>query len=917
MVGRERELEEGRRFLGALANGSACLVLEGEPGIGKTTVWRETIALAEQQGHRVLTCRPAAAEAKLSYAGLADLLAGVEGKVYERLPVPQRRALEVALLLTAPGEQPPEPRALITAFCSVLFVLAESRPLVVGIDDLQWLDRPSQGAVEFALRRLGSRSIGCLVSVRVGGDTNLPPRLVRALEDAQARRVALGPLSVAALHTLISARLGHSFARPVLVRIGTASRGNPFYALEIAHELDRRGDLSPGDVLPVPEDLLELVSARIRRLPHKTQDVLLAAAALRDPVLELLDRAALDQAREAGLVHVAGDRVSFAHPLFASAVYSSASAERRRQMHQRLGTVLADPEERARHLALGADGFSEEIATALEAAAQQARSRGAPEGAAELLELAVRLTPPEDIEQSRSREIKAAEDHFHAGNRARARSLAEHVLSGGPRGPARGNALRVLGEIRYHEDSFAEAIPLFEEALVELDDNAVKIDLRVNLAHAHTSLGNLPAAAPHAEAAVELARSADDRGLYAVALAVSAIVDFHLGHPLDRERINLALAHEDPDRQIVMPMRPSLIAGIALHLNDDFERAGAICAELRLRTIERGEESDLPLLSSTLSLIARDTGNLDAARRFAEEGYEIGRTVGSHTAQALLLAERCFCYATIGEVQAARQDAAEVQRLLHHATYVLADMWVRSAQAFLEISLGNAAAASDLLEPLAAAIEFRGLLDPTSARLLPDKIEALVAVGQLDRAEAFVAVLENHGHAQARDSALAAASRCRAELLAARGDLAGALQAAGRALEIYEQLGMPFEVGRTLLVRGQIERRAKRKGAARDTLGRAQEVFDRVGARLWSDNARAELARTGVRHSAADGLTPTELRVAELAARGLTMKRIAESAFVSPKTVEANLTRIYQKLGIASRAELGRVMAERERAGTK
>jgi DNA-binding NarL/FixJ family response regulator len=128
---------------------------------------------------------------------------------------------------------------------------------------------------------------------------------------------------------------------------------------------------------------------------------------------------------------------------------------------------------------------------------------------------------------------------------------------------------------------------------------------------------------------------------------------------------------------------------------------------------------------------------------------------------------------------------------------------------------------------------------------------------------------------------------------------------------------MAVEVGRTLLVKGQIERRTKQKSAARESLGRAQEVFDRVGARLWSERARAELARTGARHSAADGLTPTELRVAELAARGLTMKRIAETLFLSPKTVESNLARIYQKLGIGSRAELGRVMGERERAAAK
>jgi hypothetical protein len=398
MVGREAELEAGRRFLDALERGSACLVFEGDAGIGKTTVWRETVALAEQRGHRVLACRPAPAEAKLSYSGLAELLAGVEANLVERLPIPQRQALEIALLQAAPGPRAPEPRALFTAFSSMLSLLAEGQPVVVAIDDLQWLDRASQAAVGFVIRRLGDRPVGSLLSIRRGNEAALPADLAHALQDAQPERVAIGPLSVAALHSMISERLGRALPRPVLARIATTCGGNPFYALEIAREVARRGDLAPGESLPVPDDLLDLVSARIKRLPAGTKDSLLAAAALRDPVVDLLDRPSLEKAEEAGLVQVSGERVAFVHPLFATAVYRSATPERRRQVHRRLGASLTDPEERARHLALGAQGPSEEIAAALDVAAAHARSRGAPTAAAELMELAASLTPKGDGE---------------------------------------------------------------------------------------------------------------------------------------------------------------------------------------------------------------------------------------------------------------------------------------------------------------------------------------------------------------------------------------------------------------------------------------------------------------------------------------------------------------------------------------
>lgn len=918
MFGRELEREASERFLDSVAQHAAALVFEGEPGIGKTTVWRETAERAGERGYRVLSCRPAQAEAKLSYAGLTDLLVGVASdEVLERLPVPQRHALEVALLESAPGAKPSEPRVVYAAFSSVLFGLADVEPLVVAVDDVQWLDRPSQAALEFVLRRPGARRLGFLISERIGEGAIVPAGLARALVEGDSERVALGPLSVGALHAVISSSLGQAPPRPVLIRVASASRGNPFYALEIARELSAHGDLSAGEALPIPNDLSELVAGRIRRLPRRTQEALLSAAALAYPTVELLDRAALERAERAELVHVKGDGVSFAHPLFASAVYGSATAERRRHLHRRLAGLVADAEERARHLALGAEGPNEKIALALEAAAGQARSRGTPEGAAELMELAIRLTPHDYGDRRAARAIEAAEHHFHAGDLGRARSLAEGILARAPEGAIRGHALRVLGEVRYHEDSFAEAVPLFEEAVTLLGEDPRGVDLHVNLAYAYVNLGDFASAAQHGRFGIEQASRAGDDGLYAVALAVSAIVGFYAGERLDRVAIERALSLEDPDRQIVMPMRPSLIAGIVLHICDELERSEELLTELRQRTLDRGEDSDLPLLAAQLGIVTRRRGKPHEALPYLEEGYEVARMVGSATGQVIVLAERCHARATIGDVQGARADADEARRLAVESEYWFGHAWAGWGLASLELSLGNPTAASELLEPVAVLAEQRGACDPIAATFLPETIEAVLGVGELERAETLIGILEQHGEMHERHSAVAAAARCRALVFAARGDLSRAQEEVERARSLVPAQ-LPLEVGRTLLARGQIERRARRKRAARESFEHALATFETVGASLWAERARAELERTGIRHAGSNELTPSERRVAELAGQGLTNKRIAEAVFLSPKTIEANLARVYRKLGIRTRAELGRAMAEREeRALTK
>jgi DNA-binding CsgD family transcriptional regulator len=913
IVGRDRELSAARRFLGALEGESGCLVLAGEGGIGKTTVWRATVEEAEARGCRVLSCRPAAAEARLSFAGLSDLVRGGGEGVLAGLPAPQRHALEVALLEVEPGLRPPQRRAVFAGFCSVLFALAEAGPVLVAVDDVQWLDGSSQAALEFAVRRFGRRPIGLVCSLRTGESGRLSAGLARALEESGAEHVAVGALSVGALHELVAGKLGHNLARPTVVRIAAAAQGNPFYALEVVREMARRGVQAPVHVLPVPDDLSDLVAARVRRLPHATREALLVAAALRSPRLELLDRAALGSAEEAGLIEVGREQVTFSHPLFAAAVYGSAPMPRRRELHRRLATVVGDPEERARHLALGAEEPSEDLAVELEAAADRSVARGAPDAAAELMELAVRLSPA-GSERTAPRVLRAAECHFHAGDRTRAHTLAEEVLTGSPTASVRGRALKLLGEVRYHADSFRDAVALFEEALVALGDDPTVVELHVNLAFAHWNLGNMVDAARHGDAAAQAAAGAAATGPAAAALAISAMAGFYVDQPLDRARIEKALALEDLDQQVVLSMHPSLVAGVVEFFSDNLDRAAALLLALRQRLLDRGEDSSLPHLDVDLSMIERTRGDLRAASGFSSEAYEIARTLESRTAQALALAERAYVRAVLGDVEGAREDAALVLAMGQQTEIGYAAGWRRSAIALLELSLGDAAAASESLEPLSAGIESAGACNPTATSFgLPDAIEALIAVGELERAEALGALLERHARSHDRASALARAARCRALAAAARGEPETAQAEVEQALAQHARVAMPLELGRTLLVKGQIERRSKRKRAARESFHEALETFVSIGARLWAERARAEIERTGVRHQTGDALTPTELRVAELAADGLTNKRIADAVFISAKTVEANLARVYLKLGIRSRAELGRAMAERRR----
>ncbi|HJS94076.1 MAG TPA: AAA family ATPase, partial [Solirubrobacteraceae bacterium] len=424
VIGRNAELSGVDGFLHE--EGFAVLALEGEPGIGKTTVWQAGVRRARGLGYRVLACNAAQAETRLSFVGLVDLLGSVPEEAVAGLPEPQRRVLEVVLLRASGRELRPDRATICVAVLSLLRALAAEQPLLIAVDDAQWLDAPSASVLEFAVRRLDRERIRMLVSVRLSGE---PLRTFDWVLGERRQSLRVGSLSVGALHELIRWRLGRVFARPTVIKLARVSRGNPFYALEVARALHEGGEPHAGEPLPVPEDLANLVRARIRRLPADSRDGLLVASALPVPTLELVGATHIAAAERADIVRVTGDhRVEFTHPLFASAVYSSVSAAERRAVHRRLAGLVVDEEERARHLALAADGPDEQVAQALEAGAVSARSRGAWESAAELLERACELTPAERRHEVRRRTIRAAECHVYAGDRPRARTLLDRVL---------------------------------------------------------------------------------------------------------------------------------------------------------------------------------------------------------------------------------------------------------------------------------------------------------------------------------------------------------------------------------------------------------------------------------------------------------------------------------------------------------
>jgi DNA-binding CsgD family transcriptional regulator len=906
LTGRQSELAAVERFLGE--DGPRALVLEGEAGIGKTSVLDAAIESACGRSMVVLAARPAGAEVRLSFAGLSDLVGRLPATVFASLPSPQRRALAAALLREDASGDAVDGRAVGQALLGVLREVAAEARVVVAVDDLQWLDRPSGRALTFALRRLVDEPVALLATARIEADERPPLGLERVFSGDRLRRVRVGPLSQSALRDLLRARLGLNLSRPALVRLHERAGGNPFFALEIGRLLEG-SRIEAADTLPLPYSLRELVHRRLMRLPARTRRVLLAAAALAQPRLTLLGRRAADDLRpavEGGIVKFDGDLVVFAHPLLAFVPYEVAAVAVRRRLHARLARVVSDFEERARHLALAASGPDERVASELEDAARRARARGAPDAAAELVRLARELTPGSGVEPL----LAEAEYSFESGDSSRARELMQEALALLEPGPTRAHVLARLAWFRgvWGDDPHG-ALALLDGAMEQAaGDLAVEAEVFECLTWQSHLVGRHDDAARYARLGAAAADQLGDPRWMALLGMALALAEGKVGRACAARAAVSRLGNLSP---AVAHLRviddPGWLRAIFLASDGDLEGALALVRPLHERALERGDESSLPNLLEPLALLEFRAGNWQRA----DELLEIASEIAVSTDQAIQWLElrpwRAFLDVHLGRVEAAQAVAMETIAAAAERRLPVYQDAARWALMLLELSHERPAAAlaqfDQLLRPE------RGMGEHTFFRHYGDAAEALAALGKAD--EAATAVRRWRAHATALDRAVAGPSgdRCLGLIAGARGDVERGLRLLERAVAGGRALPEPFELSRSLLALGTAQRRARHKRLAARTLGEALQIFQRLPAPLWAERTRRELARIGGRRIADGALTETERQIAALVAAGRSNREVARELVVSPKTIEWNLSNVYRKLGVRSRTELAAQLA--------
>ena len=925
--GRAAEVARIRRFLDDAADGPVALLIEGPAGIGKTTLWFAGIDLARQRGWWVLTCRPVQSEAALSFSALGDLLGAVPEEALAGLPGPQRRALDVALLRAEPGPEPPDQRAVAVALLGVIRALADTAPVIIGVDDLPWLDRASAAVLEYALRRLTAQRAGLLATIAPGAtDRATPWRQWFPPERLQS--LAVGPLSLEALDAMLRAKGGPPDSWPEVVEVHEASGGNPFYAQELAAALGAAGHRrAAGQPLPVPGSFQPLVQRRLAALSPVGRDVALLTAAAANPTVEVILAAsgdasaagdALGSAEVAGVLEIADDRVRFTHPLLRSLHYSSATDGERRRAHRRLAEVTGETEGQVRHLALAATGPDEELAGRLAAAAQTACLRGAAVAGAELADLALELTLPDSPART-GRLMEAGRLHLAAFDPQGARERLEAAVDRCEPGQLRATALHQLARVTAYLEGLSSVLPVAREALDEVEEGTLlKATIFRDLAFA-TAIspeGFSEAARDQLRAALAIGEQIGDGALRAQLVAFQAVDEFVIGHGVRRDLIERALDRRHQAGRVPMEVRPRVLVSHILRSSDDLAGARALLTEEYAEATEQGAETDLPLLVLHLAAVETWAGNFEPAEQYCDQGYRVAMAAGTATQLANIHGARAILRAFRGPVPDARVEAQlAIDGGLRAGVYYAA-LLGSHALGLVELVSGNPAAAHAILALITDWVAGREMIDPgwQGLRSIPDDIESLIRLGDLDAAETLLAPVEERALRLDRAWALATVGRCRALLASARGDHDAAAEALRLALAAHERLEMPFDLARTHLVAGEVARRAKRKLAAREHVTKAQGIFARLGAAPWAERAEKELAMLGTVRAGQE-LTSAERRVAALVAAGRTNREVAAELYMGLRTVEAHLSAIYRKLGVRSRSELARTWTARESSG--
>jgi DNA-binding CsgD family transcriptional regulator len=886
LVGRDAELEQLREILQG-DDPPFAVFIEGDAGVGKTALLD---AVAADVRGVVLRARPTAAEAASSYAALHDLLQPVIGGL-DRLPAPQRRALAAALALEDSPDQV-DPRVVALACRSLLAGLDGA--VLLAVDDWQWLDAATLAVLSFLLRRLDGGEARAVATLR-SGEADAPlARLIRSLPDGLALELRLAPLDRGALRELVHARTGEWLPPPALARLHDTCAGNPLLALELIR--------APGAERAT--DVRRLLARRLAAVPPVTRERLRVAAALAEPTVEAVGDEGLEAALVADLLVRDGRRLRFTHPLIAAVVEERTPPSEWRSIHARLAEEARTPEQRARHLAVAAAGPDEQVAAALEAAASAADARGAPIAAAELAAQAAALTPDADVERRVDRLLLAAGAAINAGEGPRARPLLEEVLERTASGPRRAHALHKLAYLVENAGALAMAEAALDEAG---DDDELCADIELSAA-LFAEMGGRPERARQLlESAAARAEAAGLTFLLSQALSALAFRRHIAGEGVQRDLLQRADALER-----AAPGRPRddtalQILGLQLTVNGDFAEARELLVGELERARARGYLDHEHFALMLLTVLEIRAGRWELADSYARRCLELVAGTGVWNNEA---AGHCNCAlveAHLGRVESARVHAETGKRQAAELGDFSFATLASELLGFLALSLGDAEEAVSQLAPVPARLAQMNERDPAISSMAPDLAEALVLTGDLDAAREVQAELEARGRELGRVWAIATGLRCRGLIEAAAGETERALSTLREALAVHEQVPQPFDRARTLLVLGSVQRRAKRRSESRATLETALAVFEELGATLWAERARAEIARLGGRRTRdRDELTETERRIAELAADGRSNREIAGELFVTERTVEANLTRAYRKLGVRSRTELAR-----------
>ncbi len=890
LVGRARELRRIETLVRGVENGPCFLVVRGEPGIGKTALWRNGIERHRAAGHRVLVARPAEEELPGGMTGLLDLFEHIE---------------------TVPGtlDADRDPFGRGRGVLGTLRDLTRESPVVLAIDDVQWLDPVSARSLRYAMRRLDTEPVAVLATERTQSvDHGAGGRFegTRMLPPERLDEIVVGPLSLDAIRQVVRTVV-ETISRPALSRIHELSGGNPMLAIELARSAELLGDPLGA---AIPATLSSAVSRRVADAPQDVRSVLAVAAALGPSSAATLARAwggdsvvPIQAAIARGLLVVGGDLVlRFSHPLLASAALAELDPLDRQALHARLVEVVDDPDQRARHLALSCAEPDAAVAEELGQAAMRASRRGASALAAELADHCLRVTPPADLALRARRWLVAILHRATAGEKTRALADLDELIGLLPSGPMRAEAIGLRVAI-----DFGSGDRYLEQALAEADDDEL---LRGRILELCGWVAVILRGEPReglelAELALAIAHRRDDPGLEMIAASSVAIAGLLVGTPrpdLMERALELADSHTGPR----LGRWPPAIEGRLCLWGGRLEQARRHFEDLHAVFLQSGMEFQRPFRLLDLADLEVACGHLALASELADDGIEAADDAGNAQAAAWLSYPAAIAWTHLGEADRAGAAVARLRSLGTDRGGATRLLMARHVVGLLALVGDQPGAALAELLPAVEELRRKGVRLPSPIPVLPDAIEAAAACGDASMCAQLSAELDSQAAAVQQPWVDAAALRGQGlvaltEGRHAAGELLGAAAAA------FSEFGCRMEGARSLLLQGRGLRRLGRRNASAEVLEQARERFAAMGAAPWESRAAAELDRVAPGREQAV-LTPTESRIAELIAAGDRNREIAGKLFVSVATVEAHLTRIYRKLHVRSRTELARLI---------